>query len=173
MKLNRKTFLKTLGGIGSTTILAGCVSNDNGESKIDYEKLAATLEQAGFIVSLKFKSDPAKRKYLEEAVLIIDQVVADKKFDPTDILSLVLAKIKNDDVVLAITSALLIYKIWFNDSLPEVRNDNATKLLVALSTGIKNGLSQPSVRSRVSYVPPTLKSKSLNNAVKTHFEEYQ
>lgn len=181
--MNRKNFLKTIGGISTIPVtIIGCIGckSLNNLSKDDYEKLKITLEQVGLAVSVKLKSDPDKAKYLKVGADIIDEAVADGQLDPSDVLSVILKRVKNSDVVLALTSAITIYRIWFNDvGSVTFKNEYANGLLSALAKGVRDGLMvQDSARSltatsKPEFTVPTFRSKSLQNAIKDHFEKYK
>lgn len=177
--MNRKSFLKTLGlsgAVGAIVTNTGCqTSSGGGMSDSDFDKLVLTIEQAAFVLALKLKENPDNVPYLELSANALEAILADNKLDPSDILEVILQQVKNSDVVLGLTSVLTIYRIWFNDASLEYKNERALKLLNSLLTGLKNGLSAGQVRSFAPTVfrAYDLKSESLNNAVKAHFDKYQ
>jgi hypothetical protein len=174
--VNRKAFLGTLGSLGLLPIV-GCKTTGGWDST-DTQKLADTLEQAGFVLAVKFKNDSEARKYIDLSVSVLELALQDGKLDPSDLVSVVVANVKNDDVVVALTTALAIYRIWWNDTLPSTVS--GATVLGGLIAGLKAGLLAGEVRRYGSPSPaavqkpvPTFDSKSLDNSVKDFFKRYQ
>ena len=162
-----------MASLGALSFVGGCKTT--GEwTETDTQKLAATLEYAGFVLAVKLGKDSEKREYLELAANSLEIAIADGKLDPTDILSIILANVKNDDIVIGISGALTIYNIWWNDTSPSTTQ--GVVIIAALVKGLRDGLSVQKVQRTTTSVMKssvhTFKSKSLNNAVKSFFQKY-
>lgn len=176
LKYMKKRNFITLLATSPILLFTGCKSTTWGESET--EKLMLTLEQAAFSTTLVLKKDPVKQVYLKRAASVIDKIVSDGVADPSDILYIILESIDNEEVLLALTSIITIYKIWF---LETAQSQLASKLLSAISQGIHNALREDTrsinntTSSNVSLRPKTVtfKSKALTNAVNDHFSKYQ
>jgi hypothetical protein len=171
MKLNRKTFLASLGA-ASIVPLVGC-KTPGVWTESETQKLALTLEQAGLVLSRSLNKDPKAKEYLTQAVTALELVVADGKLDPSDVAGVVLKYVKNDNVVIAIYGALTIYNIWWIDN-PASTTYGVT-LIAALTKGIKNGMVDVVTSRMAVEVKPVVarfKSTSLDNAVQDFFKKY-
>jgi len=170
MKLNRKEFFVSLGGLGLVAA-AGCQTGPWTEDET--AKLVITLEQAGLVLALALGKKLENRKYLELAASSLETIVADGKLDPSDVVAIILANVNNTEVALGVTTALAIYRIWWNDN--PASTTKGVEFIAALARGLRNGLSSTTAKSftrSAKVVVPSFKSKSLDNAVKDFFRRY-